>query len=603
MSLLLGLITSGIAGTLVLIILLLFRPITEKLFSKTWHYYSLFVPLFFLLGGTIFAGAMMNQTQHFRMESNVVTPARDTGIYISQNPFQVPQSFSQLEAGMHQFENTTIINPIVHSSITEQLFRHIGNVTHIIIAFWALGVALFMGISIKKYLQYRRLVLHKAKPFRGYYCEIPIVTSQIAHTPMLIGFIKPIIVLPDLHFEDAKLDVILSHELIHYKRKDLLLKMVGQIANAVHWCNPATYILNRQLNTFCELSCDEEVVSKMDAIDRRFYGETILQVLQYSTTRQELVGNLMFATNLCNSKNNIKRRLLSMMNTSKKMKKSIAALSLAVGILAVGGGFFISHMVNSAMPVYASEADYTAKADSTSEADYAVAPNLADESIETAEAINQPTQPVIYQGNVVGVETTEHANDVLVEAAPLIFDGINEMLEVIYQEMGNIMFPTYLPEGFVLSEIGTMHPIDFTLHPELFTDGCYNHLNELIAIFSDGEDNISLSVRYFQPYARVLAGSNELRRLTADDVPILYYSEGGRNVTINGMNATIRRYSGLIMYDIESGLAHRFSDDANEAATYDGVSYQFMTAPDSTLTDDDLIRVAESLVHVMDLMQ
>ena len=624
MNLLLWLIVSGVVGTLVFATLVLFRPATEKLFSKTWHYYSLCVPLFFMLGGTLFTGAfstLANQIQSTTVRDSSLTSSISTQVMPSQNPFHVP--FSQVSAELENAKipyYSTIATELTSSSpvagVTVQLLRHIGNISHVLIAAWVVGVVLFMYINIKKYLQYRHLVLLNAAWFEAVsndtkryqvsahaaMCKIPIAISSYAHTPMLIGIVKPTIVLPTMHFDGAQFEAILSHELVHHKRKDLLLKLVVLVANAIHWYNPVAYTLNNQLNTFCELSCDEVVVSEMDTDGKRLYGETILHVLEHSTTQKRLAGNLMFATNLCNSKNNIKRRLFSMMNTSKKMKKSIAALALAVGIFAVGGGFFISHMMNLAMPVYAAEADYTAEAEHTSKADDALAPNLADETIENAETINEPTQPVIYQGNVVGAETTKYAEDVIVEAAPFIFDNINEMLEVIYQEMGNIMFPTYLPEGFVLSEIGTMHPIDFTQHPELFTDGCYAHLNTLSAVFSNGEEIITLTIAYFQPYTRDIEGSRNLRRLTVDDLSTLN-DFGQRHVTVSGMNATICHYTGLILYDINSGLAHRFSDVANAAASYDGVRYQFLPDLDSNLTDDDLIRIAESLVHVVDLMQ
>ena len=52
MNLLFGVIVSSIVGSVVFMALILLRPITERVFSKAWHYYCLIVPLIFLLGGT-----------------------------------------------------------------------------------------------------------------------------------------------------------------------------------------------------------------------------------------------------------------------------------------------------------------------------------------------------------------------------------------------------------------------------------------------------------------------------------------------------------------------------------------------------------------------
>jgi len=193
--------------------------------------------------------------------------------------------------------------------------------------------------------------------------------------------------------------------------------------------------------------------------------------------------------------------------------------------------------------------------------------------------LNSPTRPIVYQGYVVGFEATEYAEDVMVEPIPFTSDYGNELLADIYYEMGNIMWPTYLPEGFVLSESGILNPRDFTSFPELFTDGCYKHLNELMAVFSDDDRGITLSVQLFQPYSWY---GGDFIRMTADDLPTLNYTE--RLITINGMNATIGLYTGLILRDIDAGA-----------------SYQFLAH--GAVSEEKLINMAESLTNILDLMQ
>jgi len=351
MSLLLGLLASGLVGTIVFVILLVIRPISERVFSKTWHYYSLAVPLVFLLGGTLLAGGLMNHAQNLSAESNNTAPSIHVEAAELQNNFvmqAMPVNFTIVEPAVD-------VVPVQESRLfdTEQLLSSIAGVATYAVFLWALGAVLFVGMSVRKYLRYRRLVLCQAKSYPND-CTIPVFTSHVAHTPMLIGIIKPVIVLPQIQLKDEELDVILAHEMVHYRRKDLVYKMVGFIANAVHWYNPAVYALNRQLNMLCELSCDEKVASEMGAMDRKFYGETILQVLHHSVEQRSLAGNLMCATNLCSSPKDVKMRLTNMMNT-KKISKHVAVLSLMVGILVAGMGFAMSHIVGSAMPVYAEE--------------------------------------------------------------------------------------------------------------------------------------------------------------------------------------------------------------------------------------------------------
>jgi len=355
-NLLFGLITSSLVGSVVLLALFLLRPITGKIFSKTWHYYCLIVPIVFLLGGTHVAVNLTNLMPYQALvnisptstsqEMPVDIPNEFLRPMIFDNLLNIPMGGEGIDAGL-----------AIPSSITSQLMNYFERAVPYLLAFWILGAIIFMVISANKYVQYRRIVLHNTKSVTDTDCKvpIPIVVSETAHTPMLIGVIKPIIVLPNIHFADEELNMILAHEMVHYRRKDLLVKLLMLVANAIHWFNPAVYALNMQLNAICELSCDEKVVLEMNAQNRKLYGETILQVLMYSTAQKNLVGNVAFATNLCNSKKNFKRRLISMMNT-RKMRKPIVALALATGLLVVGGGFAISNMIGSVMPVYANEA-------------------------------------------------------------------------------------------------------------------------------------------------------------------------------------------------------------------------------------------------------
>ena len=356
MNLLSALVTNSIVGSVILITLLLFRPITNKIFSKSWHYYCLIVPLVFLLGGTHIATILANLTPTFTPTITSYShalhePAMDMNVEIIRptTPSYLPNIPAQ------DNEITISIAPY----ITTQIAAHLEIVAPFLLVLWGLVATLFITTSTIKYLRYRRIVLHNANRVWGLNCPLPIYVSKYAHTPMLLGIFKPTIVLPDMAFTEKELDIILAHEIVHYKRKDLFIKLLMLIANALHWFNPAVYILSKQMDTACELSCDEEVVSEMDAQNRIFYGETILQVLKHSTAQKKSITNVAFATNLCNSKKTFKRRLTNMMNV-KKMKKPVVALALTAGLLVTGSGAVLANTVGSALSVnYITETEQT----------------------------------------------------------------------------------------------------------------------------------------------------------------------------------------------------------------------------------------------------
>ena len=74
--------------------------------------------------------------------------------------------------------------------------------------------------------------------------------------------------------------LILHHELVHYKRKDIWYKWLFQAALCVHWFNPLVYLFSHKFNVDCELACDETVLKLLSEEGRRAYGNVLLDVAQ-----------------------------------------------------------------------------------------------------------------------------------------------------------------------------------------------------------------------------------------------------------------------------------------------------------------------------------
>ena len=100
--------------------------------------------------------------------------------------------------------------------------------------------------------------------------------------PLVVGLLKPVIVLPEKGRDDPGLCLAIHHELVHIKRKDLWYKWLYQILLCAHWFNPVIYLGGRKLNADCELSCDEAVVGTLTPEGKRAYGNTLLDAAEQS---------------------------------------------------------------------------------------------------------------------------------------------------------------------------------------------------------------------------------------------------------------------------------------------------------------------------------
>ncbi|SHJ15822.1 M56 family metallopeptidase [Lutispora thermophila] len=166
---------------------------------------------------------------------------------------------------------------------------------------------------------------------------------------MLIGFLKPVILLPGYDFSMDELSYILKHELIHLRRKDLWYKRLVFIATAIHWFNPVVYAMAKAIASQCEISCDAEVVKKADIGTRQRYSEIIIGIIKNQSRTQTA-----FSTNFYGGEKGMKKRIFSIMDTSQK-KAAIVVLCL---VLAATLGTGVVASATSLPPVHESYATY-----------------------------------------------------------------------------------------------------------------------------------------------------------------------------------------------------------------------------------------------------
>ncbi|CAB1247209.1 membrane hypothetical protein [Clostridiaceae bacterium BL-3] len=143
-------------------------------------------------------------------------------------------------------------------------------------------------------------------------------------TPLGIGIFNARIVIPNVSYDAHALKYILKHELMHYKRHDIIYKVVILITLAVHWFNPLIYIMFKAINNDCELSCDKAVLKKSNVKERKLYASTLVNSLRLNKNniaKQNLITSF-------NNKNMLKRRLENMLNL-KIRKKGIIIGALA----------------------------------------------------------------------------------------------------------------------------------------------------------------------------------------------------------------------------------------------------------------------------------
>ena len=141
----------------------------------------------------------------------------------------------------------------------------------------------------------------------GYKSTPRLYKNSIISIPILIGVFCPKIILPYKKYEDIKLQSILLHEMTHLRKYDIVIKWLLILVGALHWFNPVTYFVRREIDKACELACDESVIKKLNNDGRQCYGDTLIAVAADSIRKPPVL------ITMCEDKKSLKERLDAIM--------------------------------------------------------------------------------------------------------------------------------------------------------------------------------------------------------------------------------------------------------------------------------------------------
>ena len=329
------LLSLSVSGALLLLLILGLKPLYKNKFSKRWQYYIwIVVALRFLLPftpDTTIVGSLFEKfdtaaiTNEIPTSPNVPVPA-DTGNSKAE-PTQTNREITT--AAMREPFNKYVCLFFIWSALALVLFVRKVTVYQGFIQYIKAGNKEVSDIKILN-------LLSDCEEKLNIKTRVELSCNPLIASPMLIGFFRPRIILPVGELEDKELSYIFVHELTHYKQRDMFYKWLIQIIVCVHWFNPFVYLLEKEVNKSCELSCDEKVLSVLDDKAKREYGDTLISFLKSSN----LYKSSLASVTLTEGAEQLKERLGAIMKFRKKSKVVIAIT--AIFTVAVCVCFFVT---------------------------------------------------------------------------------------------------------------------------------------------------------------------------------------------------------------------------------------------------------------------
>lgn len=335
----------SISAALLTGILLLLRPLYRHLFSKCWQYYIwLIVVARFLIPWNPGNGMVGNL---FQQAQEALTDAVQRKDAAQPALMQEQQSADQQALTQEQvLQNTAILSQHTNQNDITKDSDSRKNHTAVVKAVWLLTALVLIVRKITVYQSFVKYLKAASSPVEnmnrletfGKIIEqnhvkrvVGLYTNCLTASPLLVGLLRPAVVLTKAELSDTEFYYTVLHELAHYRRRDLFYKWLVQITVCLHWFNPFAYLMAREVNRMCELSCDEAVTKHMDEECRRAYGDTLLHAMGTGV----FYKNSLASITLGGGKQLLKERLGELMKVNKRSKR-ITAAALAAAVLLAG---------------------------------------------------------------------------------------------------------------------------------------------------------------------------------------------------------------------------------------------------------------------------
>lgn len=330
-----------LSGSALALLLLALRYVFIKRMPSTVYYYAWILVLL------RFALPLPGLVPMERAASTAYTPISSTRTlsFAEQNeplPFTPPSAgFVPVTAVTAEANEPATLNPPSQERAEIPSGRSAAvSAPKLLLAVWLLGTGISLAAYVVSYkvftVRVRRSLSSATADDRRVYRLLPgrkprLYRCAAFQTPLMFGVFRPLITLPERVYDEELLTNILRHELMHYHRRDTLYKWFAVAVLSTQWFNPLSYLIRREINRACELSCDEMLLRDMDRADKISYGNTLLNMASAGALPAGVV-----ATTFSTEKRNLKERLEQIMNYKKSGARLLAAVLTLVLLAGCG---------------------------------------------------------------------------------------------------------------------------------------------------------------------------------------------------------------------------------------------------------------------------
>lgn len=257
-----------------------------------------------------------------------------------------PAHYPITEAGFNQVNHVLVMSPAADENIYSLWIASLQQYLPMIVLLW-LGGALIFSLRVVASGMYITQLRKQTTPIVydeiqdlldcwllkfGITRRVQLAESTCVDTPMVIGYVKPLIVFPAgmvSGLPTEQLELIVLHELTHIRRHDYIINILQLLMEAVFFFNPFVWILSTRIREEREHCCDDAVVQHSGKAS--LYAVTLAQLEEARLHRAPV------ALALGGSKNQLLTRIKRLMEKRVKpysgRERVIPAVLMIVGLV------------------------------------------------------------------------------------------------------------------------------------------------------------------------------------------------------------------------------------------------------------------------------
>ncbi len=267
-----------------------------------------------------------------------------TFLYLSSTPKDLMVTHT-IPVQPASVESSKYLTNLSFSSSIAMLNAFIQSSIPVFLAAWILGTLLFSlriltGLWYTQKLRAESVLLKNEWSERIHFLTkelnintfVTLAESSAIHAPVIIGYIKPIILIPigmTASLSTAQLETIFLHELMHIRRNDYLINLIQTFIEAFYFFNPFVWMISGIIKREREHCCDDAVVQHR--------GNAREYVNALATLEEARLSKAGLSLSLAENKNQLLNRIKRLMENSVKNYSSreriIPALLLVIGLI------------------------------------------------------------------------------------------------------------------------------------------------------------------------------------------------------------------------------------------------------------------------------